>query len=94
MAIQLSLLEILERPTLASLVKPDHVYQSDDWRFVTSLIEDTHFERKSARIQSQELAEYLSAFGNGPAVEGGVVAIGIENDGRVSTTRLSTRAST
>lgn len=81
---QLSLLELLERPTLDALIKPDQIFESEDWPFVVKQPENTRFERKSGRVRPEALAECLSAFGNGPAVEGGVVAIGIENDGSVS----------
>lgn len=81
---QLSFLEVLERPTLDALIKPDQLFESDDWRFIAAQPENTRFERKSARVKPETLAECLSAFGNGPAVEGAVVAIGIENDGTVS----------
>lgn len=81
---QLSLLELLERPTVQALVKPDQVFNSDDWRFVVSHPETTMFDRKSSRIAPAGLAECLSAFGNGPAVEGGVVLIGVEKDGTVT----------
>lgn len=81
---QLSLLELLDRPTVEGLAKPDQVFNSDDWRFVVAHPENTRFDRKSARISASALAEYLSGFGNGPAVEGGVLAIGIEKDGRVT----------
>jgi ATP-dependent DNA helicase RecG len=84
MTTQLSLLELLERPTVEALVKPDQIFESNDWSFIASLAEDTRFEKKSARIQPSELAVCLSAFGNGPAVMGGVVAIGIEKDGTVA----------
>jgi len=84
MATQLSLLEILEQPTLDSLAKPDQIFNSNNAGFITKLPENTRFERKSARIQPQDLAVCLSAFGNGPAAEGGVVAIGIEKDGRIT----------
>lgn len=81
---QLSFLEILERPTVEALIKPDQIFESEDWRFVVSQPENTRFERKSGKIRPEGLAICLSAFGNGPAVEGGVVAIGIEKDGTVS----------
>ncbi len=81
---QLSLLELLEQPTVEALVKPDHVFNTDDWQFVVQHPENTRFDRKSSRIASKGLAECLSAFGNGPAVEGGVVVIGIEKDGTVT----------
>lgn len=81
---QLSLLEILERPTLDALIKPDQIFDSEDWDFVVQQPENTRFERKSGRVKPEILAQCLSAFGNGPAVEGGVVAIGVENDGTVT----------
>lgn len=81
---QLSFIEILERPTVEALIKPDQLYESDDWRFVVNQPETTRFDRKSGRIKPDGLAVCLSAFGNGPAVEGGVVAIGIEKDGTVT----------
>lgn len=84
MAQQLSLLEILERPTIEALVKPDQIFKSDDGAYVAAQVENTRFDRKSARIQPAGLAACLSAFGNGPAVEGGVIAIGIEKDGKVT----------
>ena len=84
MAQQLSLLELLERPTLEALAKPDHLFTTDDWQFVVRHPENTRFDCKSPKIQPAGLAECLSAFGNGPAVEGGVVVIGIEKDGTVT----------
>ncbi|MEA2993674.1 MAG: ATP-dependent helicase RecG [Alphaproteobacteria bacterium] len=84
MAQQLSLLEILERPTVEGLAKPEFIFTTDDWRFVVEQKENTRFDRKSAMIAPVGLAECLSAFGNGPAVEGGVIAIGIEKDGAVT----------
>ncbi len=81
---QLDLLELLERPTLDALFKPDQIFQSDDAEFLANLPENTQLERKSGKVQASQLAKCLSAFGNGPAVEGGVVVIGIENDGTVT----------
>jgi len=84
MAEQLSLLELLERPTLDALFKPDQIFASDDGAFVCRLTEDTRFDRKSGKVERIGLAQCLSAFGNGPAVEGGVVAVGIEKNGKVT----------
>lgn len=84
MAQQLSFLEALEKPRLDALFKPDQIFESDDPGFICRLTEDTRFDRKSGRIDSNGLAVCLSAFGNGPAVEGGVVAVGIEKDGKVT----------
>ena len=67
-----------------ALFKPDQIYESDDGAFITRLTEDTRFDRKSGRVDANGLAVCLSSFGNGPAVEGGVIAVGIEKDGRVT----------
>jgi len=81
---QYDLLELLERPTIEALIRPDQLYETNEWELVVKHPEHTRFDRKSSRIAAQDLAICLSAFGNGPAVEGGVVAIGIENDGRIA----------
>lgn len=81
---QLSLLELMEKPRLDALFKPDQIFETDDAEFVCRLTEDTRFDRKSARVDGNGLAVCLSGFGNGPAVEGAVVAVGIEKDGRVT----------
>jgi ATP-dependent DNA helicase RecG len=81
---QLSLLELLEKPRLDALFKPDQIFESDDGSLIARLTEDTRFDRKSGKVDGNGLAVCLSAFGNGPAVEGGVVAVGIEKDGRVT----------
>lgn len=81
---QLSLLEMMEKPQLDALFKPDQIFESEDSEFIARLTEDTRFDRKSGRIDGNGLAICLSAFGNGPAVEGGVVAVGIEKDGRIT----------
>lgn len=81
---QLSLLEMLEQPTLDALFKPDQIFASDEGAFICRLNEDTRFDRKSGRVERNGLAQCLSAFGNGPAVEGGVIAVGIEKDGTVT----------
>jgi ATP-dependent DNA helicase RecG len=83
LAEQLSLLEILERPTIEALFKPDALFAVEDAEFLRTLPEDTRFERKSAKVTGVALATLLSAFGNGPAVEGGVIAIGIADDGKI-----------
>jgi ATP-dependent DNA helicase RecG len=81
---QLDLLDLLEPTTIDSLWKPDEIFRCEDGEFLASLAEDARFEKKSARIKPSELATYLSAFGNGPAIEGGVLVIGIEDDGRIT----------
>lgn len=81
---QFSLLDLLDRPPIEAMLTPDQIYESDDYKLFSRLIEDARFDRKSASIQPKDLAKYLSGFGNGPSVEGGVLAIGIEKDGAIS----------
>lgn len=81
---QFSLLDLLDRPPIESLYKPDQIYESDDPGLFVRLTEDPRFDRKSGSADSKVLAKYLSAFGNGPSVDGGVLAIGIEKDGRIT----------
>ena len=75
---------MLEQPTLDALFKPDQIFASNDGAFLCRLTEDTRFDRKSGKVERNGLAQCLSAFGNGPAVEGGVLAVGIEKDGTVT----------
>lgn len=81
---QLSLLDLLDRPPIEALYKPDQIYESDDYQLFVRLTEDPRFDRKSGQSEPKVLAKYLSAFGNGPSVDGGVLAIGIEKDGTIS----------
>lgn len=81
---QLSLLELLEKPTVEALAKPDFIFSTTDWTLVVEHPENTRFDRKSSKIDPKDLAICLSAFGNGPAVEGGVVIVGVEKDGTVT----------
>jgi len=81
---QMSLLDLLEQPPIEALLSPDQIYLTEDPGLFSRLTEDKRFERKAAKVQSKDLAKYLSAFGNGPSVDGGTVAIGVENDGTVS----------
>lgn len=81
---QMSLLDLLEKPPIEALFSPDQIYDSDDVALFSRLTEDHRFDRKSAKVQPKELAKYLSGFGNGPSVDGGVLAIGVEKDGTYS----------
>lgn len=81
---QLSLLDLIEKPTVEGLTKPDYLFKTSDWNFVAKHPESSHFDLKSSKIDPKDLAVCLSAFGNGPAVQGGVVVIGIEKDGTVT----------
>ena len=44
-------------------------------------LENQHFDRKSSRLAERELARHISAMAN---ASGGVIALGIEDDGRVT----------
>jgi ATP-dependent DNA helicase RecG len=81
---QMSLLDILDRPPIEAMYTPDQIYESHDAMLHVRLTEDARFDRKSAQIQPKDLAKNLSAFGNGPSIDGGVVAVGIEKDGTIS----------
>jgi ATP-dependent DNA helicase RecG len=81
---QMSLLDLIERPVIETLYKPDQIYESNDPALFLRLTEDDRFDRKSGRSDSRNLAVCLSAFGNGPSIHGGVLAIGIENDRTIS----------
>ncbi|WP_082659265.1 ATP-binding protein [Aureimonas sp. AU40] len=81
---QLDLLELLEKQSLDNLASADDLYKSNDVSLLLRQTESNCFDRKSARIQPDQLAICLSAFGNGPSVHGGVILIGVENDGRVT----------
>lgn len=84
MVSQLSLLDLLDRPPIEALYKPDQIYESDEPGLFVRLTEDPRFDRKSGSSDGKALAKYLSAFGNGPSIDGGVLAIGIEKDGTIT----------
>jgi ATP-dependent DNA helicase RecG len=81
---QLSLLDLLDRPSVEGLYKPDQIFDADDYTLLARLTEDDRFDRKSGRVQSRGLATCLSSFGNGPSIFGGVIAVGVENDRSIS----------
>lgn len=51
------------------------------WETLCFEKESHHFDRKSARLAQKELARHISAFAN---ADGGVIALGIEDDGKVT----------
>lgn len=86
MAEQLNLFDLLsraERPSVEALLTPDQIYESDDFNLFARLTEDARFDRKSSRIQAAGLGPCISAFSNGPSIEGGVIAVGINNNGEI-----------
>ena len=81
---QLDFFSKLDNPTLEQLLTPDQIYESDDIALLISLGEDHRLDYKSAQKQPKEFARQLSAFGNGPSHLGGLIAIGIEKDGKIT----------
>jgi ATP-dependent DNA helicase RecG len=81
---QLDFFSMLENPTVEQLLTPDQVYEADDVELILRLGEDHRLDYKSARRQPKEFAKDLSAFGNGPSHMGGVIVVGVENDGSIS----------
>src|SRR5688572_6438886 len=77
---QLSLLDLMMESQVDHLLSVDEIFATGDSDLFTRLPEDQRFERKSAKVDPAALADYLSAFGNGPSVSGGVVVIGIADD--------------
>lgn len=84
MSDQLSLLDLLDRPSVEGLFKPDQIFETDDYTLFSRLPEDDRFDRKSGRVDSKGLGTCLSSFGNGPSIFGGVIAVGVENDRTIS----------
>lgn len=67
----------------ARLWTPDDIYDSISAAVVERFREDVRVERKSSKAEAKDVAEYLSVFAN-TQPSGGVVFIGVENDGRIS----------
>lgn len=84
MAKQLDFFAKLDNPTLEQLLTPDQIYESDDIALLLRIGEDHRLDYKSAKRQPKDFAKELSAFGNGPSHLGGVIAAGIEKDGKIS----------
>jgi ATP-dependent DNA helicase RecG len=64
-----------------ALVSPDELYQNAE-SFIEVLKEDRRFERKSSKASPRLLGEYLSMWAN-TAPDGGLIAVGIEDKGKV-----------
>ncbi len=65
------------------LLTPDEIYKSADSTLLQLMNEDRRIERKPSKIHSKELGEYFSMWAN-TAPEGGLLILGIENDGSYS----------
>ena len=69
--------------TLIQLWTPDEIYDRASDANISIFSEDRRFERKGAAVQPKSLAEYLSMWSN-TQPHGGLIAVGIENDGTIS----------
>jgi ATP-dependent DNA helicase RecG len=70
-------------PSLQQLWTPDDIYLICNEDTIRLFKEDNRVERKSVRIKQRDLADYLSMWAN-TQPHGGIVFIGIENDGRLT----------
>src|SRR3954463_9662626 len=65
-----------------ALISPDELYQNAP-AYLDLLKEDRRFERKSPRTSTRSLGEYFSMWAN-TVPDGGLIAIGIEENGKIS----------
>jgi ATP-dependent DNA helicase RecG len=70
-------------PKHFALLSPDEIYDSADESLLGKINEDRRFERKPAPIHGKELGDYFSMWSN-TVPEGGLIAVGVENDGQFS----------
>jgi ATP-dependent DNA helicase RecG len=71
------------KESLLQLLSVDEIYHKADGRMLVELKEDRRIERKPAKIHARELGEYFSMWAN-TAPDGGIMALGVENDGAFS----------
>jgi ATP-dependent DNA helicase RecG len=65
------------------LLSASEIFQTLDRIAPVDLKEDRRIERKTASVHAKSLADYFSIFANTPP-EGGVILIGVEDDGTVT----------
>ena len=66
-----------------ALLTPDEIYERCDEALLGQLKEDRRIERKPAGTHAPVLGDYLAMFAN-TSPDGGVVVVGMEDDGEVS----------
>jgi len=69
------------------MLTPDEIYALADSELVKKIEEDRRIERKPAGTHQKTLAQYFSMWANTPS-DGGVIAIGVEDNGDISGTML------
>lgn len=70
-------------PKHSAILSPSEIYDAVDQDLLSRLHEDRRLERKPAGFHTKELGEYFSMWANTPP-EGGLIVIGMEDDGRFS----------
>jgi len=65
------------------LFSPDEIFEMASEELLTALGEDRRLERKRAVIHGKDLGDYFSMWAN-TAPEGGIIVIGMDNDGQFS----------
>ncbi len=66
-----------------ALLSPDQIYARASQKLFESLKEDRRIERKPIGIHAEELAKYFSMWAN-TKPDGGIVVVGIQDDGAIS----------
>jgi ATP-dependent DNA helicase RecG len=70
-------------PKHSAMLSPDEIYGAMDERLLQLLKEDKRLERKPPGFHCNALGDYISMWAN-TAPEGGLMILGIENDGRLT----------
>jgi ATP-dependent DNA helicase RecG len=74
-----------------ALLTPDQIFSRASQKLFESLKEDRRIERKPIGIHAEELAKYISMWAN-TKPDGGVIVVGIQDDGQVSKAGVSISA--
>jgi len=69
-------------PRDVKLMTANEIYSDIDILRPVDMKENPYVERKSVGIHQKDLGDYFSIFGNTPP-DGGIVLIGVEDDGTV-----------
>ncbi|MEM9186798.1 MAG: ATP-binding protein, partial [Planctomycetota bacterium] len=69
--------------TAIPLMNPDELFGNCSREILSRAQETGLWERKSARVHREDLSTYFSMWANTPP-HGGLVAVGIENDGKIT----------
>lgn len=72
-----------DRRSVLELWRVDEIFSEANEELLLSLYEDDRLERKPAGIHAELLAVYVSMWANTPA-DGGLIAVGITDDGEVT----------